>query len=83
VTGAGGLELCGNGPDRGPSAFKVTADTCDAISLGPGQACTVTARFAPTSRSTLTATVTASSPKSGVGTLATLVLTGTGLGRLY
>jgi hypothetical protein len=68
---------------QGPQTFSVTADACDAISLKPTKSCKVTVQFAPTSTETQTATLTASSPKSGVGTLATLVLTGTGLGRMY
>jgi Abnormal spindle-like microcephaly-assoc'd, ASPM-SPD-2-Hydin len=60
----------------GPSAFTTVGDTCSAISLGPGQSCTVTVQFAPVSAGTDTATLTATGKKTSAA--ATLSLTGTG-----
>jgi Domain of unknown function (DUF5050) len=68
-------------PFKGP--FAVLADKCDAMSLAPQQSCTVTVRFAPVSQGTMVATLTAASPKTGTGILATDLLTGVGLGRIY
>ena len=42
----------------GAAAFTVTGDTCAGISLAAGGTCTVTARFAPASIATDTATLT-------------------------
>jgi hypothetical protein len=41
----------------GSAAFAVTSDTCTGTSLGPGQRCLVTVRFAPSSAGPVTATL--------------------------
>ena len=67
----------------GPKVFSITANSCDAVNVAPGKHCTVTVQFAPTHRGLTRALLAASSPKSGVGTLATVLMYGTGLGHLY
>ena len=61
----------------GPAAFSITRDTCRAVRLRPGRACTIIVRFAPSQADRITATLTAAS-KGGPRHAATAsdVLTG-------
>ena len=61
----------------GPAAFSITRNTCRAVRLRPGRACTITVRFAPSQADRITATLTAAS-KGGPRHAATAsdVLTG-------
>ena len=45
----------------GPAAFSITRNTCRAVRLRPGRACTITVRFAPSQADRITATLTAAS----------------------
>jgi virginiamycin B lyase len=65
----------------GSATFTKTADTCTGTSLGPTKTCTVTVAFSPPTAGSDTATLTATGRKTGVTT--SLVLTGTGIRRIY
>ena len=61
----------------GPAAFSITRNTCRAVRLRPGRACTITVRFAPSQADRITATLTAAS-KGGPRHAATAADTLTG-----
>jgi hypothetical protein len=65
----------------GPAEFTTTGDSCTGTSLGPGKACTVSVRFAPTSLTTVIATLTAASQDPAA--TAAVALAGTGVTNLY
>jgi outer membrane protein assembly factor BamB len=60
----------------GSAAFKKTADTCTATSLGPNKMCSVTVQYAPTTGNGDSATLTAASKKPAATT--SIRLTGSG-----
>jgi hypothetical protein len=62
----------------GSAAFTVTSDTCTGTSLGPGQPCLVTVRFAPPSAGPAAATLMTASQDPAA--TATDALSGTGVG---
>jgi hypothetical protein len=62
----------------GSAAFTVTSDTCTGTSLGPGQPCLVTVRFAPPSAGPAAGTLMTASQDPGA--TATDALSGTGVG---
>ncbi len=66
----------------GSAAFTILADTCSAISLGPGKSCTISVQFAPAGPGADSATLTAAGKRADT---ATTSLTGTGVvpGHLY